>query len=313
MGSPVRRLRTTTSAMTQLDNLGALDVFVRAADTRSFTRAGKRLGISSSAVGKAIARLEEQLDVRLFHRTTRSVALTTEGTMLLARCRKIFGEVEAAELELAKLRGAPRGRLRVSFPLVSRAYVGVISDFLRAYPGIELDLDFSDRTVDVVEEGFDAVVRGGGKLDSRLASRVIGKTHLRLAASPDYLALRGVPRTVPELREHSCLRYRYHDTGKLDPWDLGEGIVAPETHVANTADSLLGLAEQGLGIVYLPDYMLTQPIGRGALVPILEDVPRRTTTLRILWPSSRHMSPALRAFIDFMAVRLFVPAGSLRK
>jgi DNA-binding transcriptional LysR family regulator len=130
-----------------------------AAEARRFTVAGRQLGVSSSAIGKAVARMEERLGVRLLHRSTRSITLTAEGALFLERCRRIFSEIEAAELKLSQTHEAPRGTLRVSLPLVGMLMMPTLVAFMRAYPEIILDLDFSDRVVDVIEEGFDAVVR----------------------------------------------------------------------------------------------------------------------------------------------------------
>src|SRR6201995_5629408 len=157
-----------------MDSLGSLNVFVRAAEARSFTVAGRQLGVSSSAVGKAVARLEERLGVRLFHRSTRSITMTAEGALFLERCRRIFSEIEAAELELSQTHEAPRGILRVSLPLVGVLMMPALVAFMRAYPEIILDLDFSDRVVDVIEEGFDAVVRFAAPWGSGLLGRGVG-------------------------------------------------------------------------------------------------------------------------------------------
>ncbi len=136
-----------------MDSLNGFMVFVQVAETRSFVAAGRLLGVSASAVGKSVARLEEKLGVRLFHRSTRSVTLTAEGTLFLERSRRILAEIEAAEQELSQASSAPRGRLRVSLPLVSSLVLPVLGEFMATYPDIELDLDFSDRLVDVIEEG----------------------------------------------------------------------------------------------------------------------------------------------------------------
>jgi DNA-binding transcriptional LysR family regulator len=157
-----------------MDSLGSLNAFVQAAEARSFTVAGRQLGVSSSAIGKAVARMEERLGVRLFHRSTRSITLTAEGALFLERCRRIFSEIEAAELELSRTQDAPRGTLRVGLPLAGILMMPTLVAFMRAYPEITLDLDFSDRVVDVIEEGFDAVVRFADAGDSRLKSRAWG-------------------------------------------------------------------------------------------------------------------------------------------
>ena len=150
-----------------MDSLGSLNAFVRAAEARSFTVAGRQLGVSSSAIGKAVARMEERLGVRLLHRSTRSITLTAEGALFLERCRRIFSEIEAAELELSQTHQAPRGTLRVGLPLAGMLMMPTLVAFMRVYPEITLDLDFSDRVVDVIEEGIDAVVRFADVGDSR--------------------------------------------------------------------------------------------------------------------------------------------------
>src|SRR6202142_98673 len=141
-----------------MDSLSGIAMFVQVAETRSFTETGRLLGVSSSAVGKSISRMEERLGVRLFHRSTRSITLTAEGALFLERCRRIFSEIEAAELELSQTQERPRGTLRVSLPLVGMLMMPTLVAFMRTYPEVTLDLDFSDRVVDVIEEGFDAVV-----------------------------------------------------------------------------------------------------------------------------------------------------------
>ena len=144
-----------------IDKMAGLSAFLQAAETRSFVAAGRQLGVSASAIGKAVVRLEERLGVRLFHRSTRSITLTPEGSLFRDRCRKIVCEIEAAELELSQTREAPRGKLRVSLPLIGMLMMPAVMAFMRAYPEIELDLDFTDRLVEVIDEGFDAVIRTG--------------------------------------------------------------------------------------------------------------------------------------------------------
>ncbi|MCP3164302.1 LysR family transcriptional regulator [Myxococcus qinghaiensis] len=294
-----------------MDSLGSLNAFVQAADARSFTLAGRQLGVSSSAIGKAVARLEERLGVRLFHRSTRTITLTPEGSLFLERCRRIFCEIEAAELELAQTQGAPRGRLRVSMPIVGMLMMPTLSAFMRAYPDIELDLDFSDRLVDVIEEGFDGVVRAGEVSDSRLMARVLGTFRLTLVGSPDYLARRGTPRKPEDLKSHACLHHRFATNGKLERWPLRRGrkeLELPTTAAVNTIEPLIFMAEQGLGITCLPDFAIRRQLADGSLVTVLEQHSQHQGTFRMLWPSSRYLSPKLRVFVDFMAKHLF--AGS---
>lgn len=292
-------------SMRHTDSLGALDAFVRAAEARSFTVAGRQLGVSSSAIGKAVARLEQRLGVRLLHRSTRSVTLTPEGALFLERCRRIFSEIETAETELAQTQGAPRGRLRVSLPLAGMLMMPTLGAFMREYPEIELDLDFTDRLVEVIDEGFDAVIRAGEVTDSRLMSRFLGVFRLQLVAAPDYLARRGVPRTPEDLAGHACLQHRFATSGKFEPWPLRGEVPLPSTAVANTIEPLIALAEQGLGIACLPDFAIRRQVEDGRLAVVLEDHTEHEGVFRLLWPSSRYPSPKLRVFVDFLAKQLF--------
>lgn len=294
-----------------MDSLGSLNAFVQAAETRNFTAAGRRLGVSSSAVGKAVARLEKRLAVRLFHRSTRTITLTPEGALFLERCRRILSEIEAAELEIAETKGAPRGRLRVSLPMVGVLMMPALCAFMRSYPEIDLDLDFSDRIANIIDEGFDVVLRAGEVSDSRLKSRVVGEFRLRLVASPDYLARRGIPRVPADLANHACLLHRYATSGKIEPWPLrcdgmDADITLPSTAVANTIEPLITMAEQGLGIACLPDNALRRQLEEGKLQTVLDDYVEHSGPFRLLWPSGRYQSPKLRAFVDFMALNLFV-------
>jgi DNA-binding transcriptional LysR family regulator len=295
-----------------MDSLGSLNAFVRAAETRSFTVAGRQLGVSSSAIGKSVARMEERLGVRLFHRSTRSITLTAEGALFLDRCRRIFSEIEAAELELWQTHEAPRGTLRVGLPLVGMLMIPTLAAFMRTYPEIMLDLDFSDRIIDVIEEGFDAVVRFADAGDTRLMSRALGTYRRRLVAAPAYLAAKGVPKTPDDLKAHACLHHRFPTSRRFEQWPVppdqaGVEIELPKTAVASTLEPLIYMAEQGLGIAYLPDFAIGRQLREGLLVTVLDDCTDRSGPLRVLWPSSRHLAPKLRAFVDFLAANL-IPA-----
>lgn len=293
-----------------MDNLGSLNAFVQAAEARSFTVAGRQLGLSSSAIGKAIARLEERLGVRLFHRSTRTVTLTPEGTLFLERCRRIFCEIEQAELELSQTRATPHGKLKVSLPLVGMLMMPTLSSFMRAFPGIELDLDFTDRLVDVINEGFDAVIRTGEVSDSRLMMRMLGSFRYRLVGSPAYFAEHGIPERPADLAAHRCLRHRYPSTGKLEEWPLvirrnGATVELPTVAISSAIEPLVYMAEQGLGVACLPDFAVRDQIEAGMLVGVMDEMIRHAVAFRILWPSSRQLSPKIRVFVDFLADNLF--------
>jgi DNA-binding transcriptional LysR family regulator len=293
-----------------MDSINALNVFVQAADTRSFVAAGRTLGISASAVGKSIVRLEERVGTRLFHRSTRSIALTADGARFLERARRILAEIDEAEAEFSRMAVEPRGRLRVSLPLVGEPFLSTIARFRCAYPDVELDLEFSDRRVDVIDEGFDAVVRSGEPQDSRLASRLLGAFHMLLVASPQYLETRGVPLHANELVSHSCIQFRYPNTGKLQAWpldglDVGAEFQLPQSVVCNNLEARIRFAVEGAGIAFLPDYAIDEWLADGRLIAVLAGIVENRGHFRIMWPSARHITPKLRSFIDFMAEGLF--------
>jgi DNA-binding transcriptional LysR family regulator len=289
-----------------MDSLGALNIFVRAAEIRSFTDAGRQLGISSSAVGKAVARLEDRLGVRLFHRSTRSIALTEEGRLFLASCNKIFSEIKGIEQEFSQARKTPRGKLRVNLPIVWMLMMPAISQFMIEYGDIELDMDFNDQIVDVIDGGYDLVVRNGEVSDSQLMSRKLGTYRLQIAASPDYLARAGVPLLPDDLLGHACLHYRCPVNNRPQRWPLvrtaeSGDLDLPVTVVASAFEPLISMAELGLGVICVPDFAIRRQVEEGTLLSVLDNHVEHTEAFRAVWPSNRYLSPKVRAFIDFLS------------
>lgn len=289
-----------------MDSFSGLESFVRAADLLSFAEAGRALGISASAVGKNVARLEQQLGLRLFHRTTRQVRLTQEGALFHERCRRILDELHDARAAMQAAAEAPRGRLRVSLPTIGyRFLLPVLPEFQARYPEVELDLDFNDHLVDVVEAGLDVVIRSGELADSRLVARRLGPFRFVIAASPTYLAERGVPLTPADLAGHSSLRYRFLNSGKLEEWTLPGLPAMPIALVCNNMEAMLGAAVSGLGLAYMPDFLARDALARGDLQQVLAEQLTHSGQFSALWPSSRQLSPKVRAFVDFASERLF--------
>ena len=301
-----------------MDSLGALSVFVRAAETRSFTEAGRQLSLSSSAVGKAVARLEERLGVRLFHRSTRSIALTPDGELFLESCRRIFSEIETIELTFAQAKSAPKGKLRVSLPMVGMLMMPTLGAFMQKYPDIELDLDFTDNLVDVIDGGFDAVIRTGEDEDSRLTARRLGTYRLQVVGPPAYLDKVGVPMSPHDLSAHACLHHKYPTSGRIQRWPFvkpasGPDVVLPMTACVSTVEPLIILAERGLGLACVPDFFTRRQVADGTLVVVLDDHIEHSGIFRAVWPSSRHLAPKIRVFVDFMAEHLFPKRGAARE
>ena len=293
-----------------MDKLTGLAAFLRTAETRNFVTAGRMLGISASAVGKSVARLEQRLGVRLFQRSTRRIHLTAEGELFYQRCRHVLGDVEEAETALSHAVQAPRGRLRISVIVMGyRFLMPLLPEFRQRYPEIELDLDFDDRIVDVIDEGLDGVIRSGELPDSRLMARRVGSYRAMLYASPDYLKRHPTPQQPRELERHDCLRFRNHSSGKLQPWlmrtDPGESEPrVPATLICNNIEAMLTAAVNGLGIAYLPTFATTDMVAAGRLVPLLESYMIEHGTFWMLWPSNRQLPPKLRVFVEFLCERL---------
>jgi len=289
-----------------MDNLSGLIAFVRAAENQSFTLAGRALGISSSAVGKSVSRLEERIGVRLFHRSTRQISLTSEGLDFFGRCRTLLQQLQDAEAALSHSKTRPRGRLRISLPAVGyRLISGILREFYQRYPEIELDLDFSDRLVDVVDEAFDAVIRSGELPDSSLAAKRICTFRFVLCAAPDYLQRYGMAKDVQDIQHYKGIAYKFPSNGKLQPWWLKVNndtvrITLETTVVMNSVEAVLAACRNGLGLAYLPDFVIQEYLASQELIRVLPELSLEGD-FWIVWSPSRLLSPKTRAFIDFLS------------
>ena len=294
-----------------MDRLSGLSAFVRTADLGSFVAAGRALELSASAVGKAVTRLEQQLGVRLFQRSTRSIRLTQEGRLFHERCRRILEDLDDAHAALAQAMETPRGRLKISAPIVSyHLLLPVLPDFMALYPEVEVDLDFNDRIVDLIDEGVDVAIRSGNLPDSRLMARALRPFRMLLCASPAYLDRHGTPESPRDLDRHLGIRFRYPNSGKIQDWPLTLPAGEAELRVRNTItcnnmEALRGATIRGLGIGCMPDFLAREPLASGALRAVLVDHIDGPGQFHLLWPSNRHLSPKVRVFVDFAGERLF--------
>jgi DNA-binding transcriptional LysR family regulator len=292
-----------------MDRMANMEAFVRVAETKSFSEAARRLRSSKSLVSRQVAALEAELGVRLFHRTTRSLSLTEEGRGYHAQVARILNEIEEANLSVSKSQAAPRGRLRVSAPMsFGILHIGpAIRDFLARYPEVELDLSLNDRYVDVVDEGFDLAIRVGRLSESSLIARKLGQYRMMLCASPAYLKQQGTPHDPDDLKTHRCLCY---STNSLVPeWQFVSKEGKPwavqingPLH-ANNGDVLRAAALQGLGIVYLPSFIVGPDVQASTLASLIPEFVPTDTAIHAVYPHSRHLSPKVRAFINFLAER----------
>ncbi|WP_050453287.1 LysR family transcriptional regulator [Candidatus Burkholderia verschuerenii] len=284
--------------------------FVRAAESGSFVAAGRALGLSASAVGKSVMRLEAKLGVQLLNPTTRRIGLTHEGARFFARCKRILADLEDAESELFHSTSSPRGRLKISAPsLGARLLLPHVPEFRRRFPDIDLDIDFSDRLVEVTQEGYDAVIRTGRLADSQLLARPLARYGPVIVGSPAYFAGHGEPGTPADLEGHACIRFRSPGNGRIEPWRFAESdhsfAIEPRAALTfNDMEAVVAASISGLGLACVPDFVAKSALESGLLRAVLVEHTRMEGTFQILWPPSRHETPRLRAFIDHLAVRL---------
>lgn len=290
-----------------MDRLAAIEAFVAVAEAGSFSRAAEKLTMAKSAISRQVSALETELGARLFHRTTRSLTLTEVGSGYLERASRILADLEEANLAVTQLQSAPRGRLRINAPM-SFGFLHLaqaLPDFLAQHEEVTVDLMMNDRFVDLVEEGFDVAVRIGAMEDSSLVARKLAPIHLLVCASPDYLSKYGTPTTIAELKQHQCLGYLGHQTEWPFVDRTGKAITVPIQGrlTANNGDALRVAALKGAGLVYLPSFLIGDDLRSGALVPITLDAKPKSLTLSAVYPHARHLSPKVRAFVDFLVQR----------
>nr|MBP8194925.1 LysR family transcriptional regulator [Azonexus sp.] len=279
------------------------------AELGSFAGAAQQLGVARSVVTRQIAGLEAHLGVKLMARSTRRLTLTSAGTAYLEKCRVILNLVEAAEIGVAEERQTPRGNIRISLPLSFglKRLAPLLLDFSQRYPEVALDMDYSDRRVNLIEEGIDLSIRVTRRLDAGDVARRIGTSRMRVLASPDYLSRHGQPAHPAELAHHVCLGYT--NAGAATTWQFVvdgqlENFPIRSRINANNGDVLTEAAAQGLGIACQPDFIAGSFIAAGRVVEILVDYPGPELGIYAMLPSNRHIPHRVRVLMDFLAARL---------
>ncbi len=301
-----------------MNKLLAMEVFVQVVDAGGFTRAADHMQLPKASVSTMVAALEKSLSVKLLHRTTRNVSVTSDGAAYYERCLQILSDVREAEESLSTNRASPRGRLRVdcSTAIAADIIIPALPDFFRRYPDIALELGCGDRPVDLVEEGVDCAIRGGVLPDSNLVARRIGVLQFITCAAPGYLANRNAPLHPNDLASHRCINFFSSKTGKLFEWDFVRG---DETIVTGTPSSLAvndsvaymraGLA--GLGILQAPSYAVDPHVAAGRLVALMPDWVATPLPINVVYPQNRHLSAKVRVFVEWVA-DLFADTTGLR-
>ena len=292
-----------------MDRLQEMRIFTTVAECGSFVGATEMLGLSKAAVSRSVTELERRLGVRLMHRTTRKLSLTPEGELFLSRCRDILASVEESEAEVSTSGRSARGTLRVTAPVSFgiRHLAPLWSDFLEAYPDVKVELELSDRVIDLVEEGLDLGIRIGRLSDSTLVTRQLASTRLVLCASPTYLERRGYPSHPSELQHHETFSYSLLTTGNTWPFDGPDGRidvrVAPRMR-SNNGDTGVAVCVRGGGIHLWPTFLIEDELRSGALVEVLPAFRAPTLGIYAVYPSRMHVSPKIRVAVDFLFDRL---------
>ncbi|MDR3488569.1 MAG: LysR family transcriptional regulator [Bradyrhizobium sp.] len=291
-----------------MDRLFSMTVFVKAVETGSFSAAAEALRMSPQLVGKHVQTLEQHLGVRLLNRTTRRQHLTDIGATFYERARIILAEVEAAEGLAAETRATPRGRLRINAPVTFaiHALAPRLPDYLSLCPEVSVDLSLSNRFVDLVDEGFDAVFRIGELSDSTLMARPLAPYRLVLCAAPAYLAARGPVETPEDLSRHECLGFSHTELRTNWTFDGSVGrITVPVSGrlMVDNGEALLPAALAGVGLMLQPLELVEAELASGRLVAILPEYSIPTRPMHILYAPDRRITPKLRSFIDFAVTK----------
>lgn len=303
--------------MRTIDRFAAMAVFARVVEHGSFARAADRLGLATSTVSRHVADLEAHLGVRLLNRTTRTLSLTESGQAFLERAVQLLADVEEAEAAVSAAALVPRGTLRLTAPITfgERHLAPAIAAFAAQHPDLRFDVELSDRVVDLVDEGFDLAVRIGAPGGQALIARRIGTVQMVCCASPGYLARHGTPATPEDLARHRCLTYAY--LAVRDAWRFRDASgrervakVAGPVH-ANNGRFLAALAVADAGVTLEPDFIVGDDVAAGRLVPLLPGYAPPAAPIHAIYPSRRHLSAKVRAFVDFLA-RAFAPAEGRR-
>jgi DNA-binding transcriptional LysR family regulator len=296
-----------------MDKLEAMNAFVKVVALGSYAEAGRALGLTRSAVSKAVMELEQLLGARLLDRTTRRVSATEAGLAYYESCADILARVEETEMQVSRLHDEPRGVLKINAPVsFGVLHLGpLIAEFTASYPDLRIELTLNDRFVDPIEEGVDVTIRIGILADSSLIARRLAPARRVLVAAPDYLSRHGAPQGPEELAQHRCLNYGHSTT--LQRWQLTRdgqtiNLAINSMLCSNNGDVLRAAALGGQGIAKLPTFLVGPDIKAGRLIVVLPDFPPTELGLFALYAPNRYLAAKTRLLIDFLASRLARPS-----
>lgn len=284
-------------------------VFIEVATRRSFVHAAHALNLPRATASAAIRELEQAMGVRLLHRTTRHVQLTTDGEQLLERARALLAQADEVATLFQRVPGEVSGQLVVDLPsrIACRLIAPALPTLLRQHPRLRITLRATDRAIDLVREGVDCVMRIGEVADSRLVRRPIGRVAMVNCASPAYLQAHGVPQTVNDLAHgHAMVAWVQAATGREQPWEYMDGdnvctLAMPSVVRVDHAESLIACGLAGLGLIQVPRFDVRELLAAGQLVEVLPGAPAAAMPVAVLYPHRRQRSPRLEVFIDWVA------------
>ena len=290
-------------------DLNELLVFSKVAEARSFTLAAARLGMSKSTVSMRVAKLEHRLGVRLLHRTTRKFKLTEEGSIFHEHCRKVIEDIAEAERSITQVPDSPRGQVKLTAPVeFGLSFLGGwISEYLQRYPQMSIEVELTNKLVDIVEEGFDLAIRAAQLTASSQVARKLGSLSRGLYASPRYLKRRGTPRSVESLQQHTCL---FHQSQRgPHGWSLlgleGSALTKfAHPLAANSFGLLRDAALNDLGIVLTPDFICREAVRDKRLVRVLPDCLLPRADIFVVYPTRRWVAPRVRSFLSFIETKI---------
>jgi len=290
-----------------MDKLKAMEVFVTVVDCGSQSTAAEKLDLSRPVVSRYIAELEDWIGNRLLHRTTRKLSLTAAGEELLPQCRHILDLTEDMHSTVQPTDAAPQGLLRitVSTSFANAQMARAVADFIKLYPKVSVEFLLLDRTVNLIEERIDLAIRTTNSLDPNLIARKISVCRSVICASPEYLRTHGVPQRGDDLLAHQCLTHSFHEkhTWNFDHQGQSHAYAVQSSMMANESTVMMQAAEAGAGIALLPTYLAAPAIRAGRLIPLLREYEATTLGIYAVYASRKHMPPALRAMLDFLAER----------
>ena len=291
-----------------MDRIRQMEVFAQIVDSGSFTRAAEVLGLPRSTLSTMVQALENRLGAQLLHRTTRALRPTPDGLRYLAHARGLIEAMDEAETLFAATPATLTGHLRIDMPsrLARRTVIPALPEFLEAHPGLTLDLSATDRRIDLLSEGVDAVVRMGERSDSEMISRILGHAPQASVASADYLSRHGIPRSPEDLADHWLVNFAQHMPARVAELELKGRLRVPmkSRFCVDNAESYSAAALSGLGIIQAPRHSFARALQDGRLIEILPDLAPDPMAVSFLYPSRRNLAPRVRAFANWLEALL---------